>query len=69
MQVFIRHTRRADKQVYCTRGVEIFCDMHGIDFRDFVRNGVDAQVLIDTGDTMALRVVEAARLELENGAK
>jgi len=34
---------------------------HGLDWRDFVRNGIDADKLTATGDAIALRVVEEAR--------
>lgn len=46
---------------YCRgKGAEWFA-RHGLDFRDFVRNGIDEQQLLATGDGMALRLVEWAR--------
>ena len=34
---------------------------HGLDWRGFVRNGIDAQVLEATGDGLALALVDWAR--------
>lgn len=33
----------------------------GLDWKDFVRNGIDAETLLATGDAQAARVVEEAR--------
>lgn len=33
----------------------------GLDFRDFIRNGIDAEILLATGDGMAIALVEWAR--------
>ena len=69
MRVYIRHARKAEKRPYCSQGIRIFCKQYNIDYGDFLRNGLDPQVLIDTQDTMALRVVEAARKEYADGAQ
>lgn len=45
----------------CRRGAQAFCERHGIDWMAFLRDGVDASVLIATGDAMALNLVEVAR--------
>ena len=45
---------------YCVKGIKEFCNNHGINFKDMVKNGIDAEVLIKTGDAMALKVVEQA---------
>lgn len=41
-----------------------FFTRHGLSWRDFVRNGIDAEALLQTGDAIAARVVREAR---ENG--
>lgn len=46
---------------FCNKQARVFCEAHGIDWADFVKHGIDAQVLIDTNDALALRVVEHAR--------
>jgi hypothetical protein len=40
---------------------------HGIDWKDFKRNGIDADVLLATGDGFALALVEWARKRREAG--
>jgi hypothetical protein len=49
------------RQGYCHGQARVFFERHGLDWLEFVRNGIDAQRLIDTGDALALRVVEHAR--------
>lgn len=60
LRVYMRHLRAAK---LCAPGAKAWWASHGLDFRDFVRNGIDAQTLIETGDPDALRVVEIARTE------
>lgn len=43
---------------YCTKGVRLFCKKYNIDYNDFRKNGIDSSVLIETKDSMALKVVE-----------
>ncbi len=31
---------------YCVRGIKRFCASNGIDFRDFVRNGIERERLV-----------------------
>ena len=57
-KVELRHLRPAGK---CIRGSIAFCKRHDIDWKDFTRNGIPAKRLIDTGDAMALHLVEVAR--------
>lgn len=58
-----RHCRAAG--MCLTPGVRDFCRNHGIDYRAFINNGINADVLIKTGDAMALQVVAVARAEQE----
>jgi len=52
---------RASKM--CANGTRKFCEKHGIDWKGAVKQGyIDADVLIATGDAMALRVVRQAQL-------
>ena len=50
---------RAAKQ--CSRGARAFFERHGLDWQDFLENGVPAEKLLETGDAMAERTVEVAR--------
>lgn len=45
---------------FCNRGGRLFFERHGLDWSDFIKNGVDAEALRATGDAMALAVVEEA---------
>jgi hypothetical protein len=46
---------------FCARGARAWFASHDLDWTDFVRNGIDAQRLLDTGDGLALILVEHAR--------
>ena len=45
----------------CVNGTRTWFARHDLDFRVFLREGLDADTLLATGDAMALRVVEHAR--------
>ena len=49
----------------CSRGTRAFFLARGWDFQEFLKNGLDEEFFIKTGDAMALQVVEVAR----NGRK
>lgn len=46
---------------YCRNGAKALAKRHGLDFRDFVRNGIEAETLEATGDAFALALVAWAR--------
>lgn len=46
---------------YCRNGARALAKRHGLDFRDFVRNGIEAEALESTGDAFALALVAWAR--------
>ena len=46
---------------YCNNGARKFFERHSLDWSDFVKNGVSEEQLINTGDAMALQLVEFAR--------
>lgn len=56
--VTMAHIRKARM---CSRGTRAFFQRHGLDWDSFLREGVPARALADTGDAMALQVVEVAR--------
>lgn len=63
MIVRIEHARRipgANGKGYCSRGMRLFFAKHGLSYSDFISNGIDAELLIATGDEMALAVVKEA---------
>lgn len=45
----------------CSGGARGFFKRHNLDWSDFLKNGIPAERLIETGDAMALQVVEVAR--------
>ena len=57
MKVKIKHCRQLQ---YCMPGVKKFFLDHDLDWRGFVREGCEPQILLETGDVMAKRVVEQA---------
>jgi hypothetical protein len=65
--VTIDHVRAAG---LCVHGTRTWFARQGLDFRAFLREGINADVLLATGDAMALRVVECARQQAtqEEGA-
>lgn len=46
-------------------GARPFCQRNGINFRDFMRNGIHASELLETDDAMAIKVVRT--LEARGG--
>lgn len=53
------------KTGHCTRGAKLWFQKYGLDFRDFVQNGIEADVLLATGDQLAQQVVDAKRAKQE----
>jgi hypothetical protein len=56
----MRHIRAAK---LCSPGVRVWWKQQGFDWNDFLTNGIEAERLIETGDPVAMRPVEAARAE------
>ncbi|TCP08397.1 hypothetical protein [Caldimonas thermodepolymerans] len=56
--VTIAHVRAAG---LCVHGTRTWFARQGLDFRDFLAQGLPASVLLTTGDAMARRVVEVAQ--------
>ena len=54
------------KAGYCASGARRWFEAHNLDFKDFIANGIEAEVLLATGDAMAERVV-AMKQERERG--
>lgn len=55
----------------CSRGARDFFVRHGLDWSAFLREGIDEELLLNTGDPMARAVVQVAREreEKEHGRK
>ncbi len=52
---------------YCPRGIRAWFVGHGLDFRDFLRNGIDEEVLLSLGDAQADRVVSRSKKRRSDG--
>lgn len=62
----VRFTMRHIRQCkMCSRGARDFFVRHGLDWSEFLREGLPVAALEQTGDAMALQVVAAARAEQE----
>jgi hypothetical protein len=62
MRVYLHHVRSIPvpgrRDGYCVAGCRAFAERNGLDMRQFARFGIDAEVLLATGDAMAVRIVE-----------
>lgn len=67
VRVYLRHLRMAKPRSICHDGAKRWWAKKGLDWEDFVENGIDGQVLTDTGCGLARRVVKAAEVEAESG--
>ena len=45
---------------FCASGVEAFFKREGLDFEDFLQNGIDADTFLATGSVFARKCVNAA---------
>lgn len=62
LRITVTDTRLAD---HCVRGVKEWFEHYNLDFRDFLKNGIDAETFLATGDALAARIVEL-KLERES---
>lgn len=62
VMVTMKHIRQCKM---CSRGARAFFDRYGLDWSEFLRSGLPAEDLEQTGDAMAIQVAAAARAEQE----
>lgn len=60
IKVTMRHVRKCKM---CSRGARSFFERHGLDWTEFLKQGVPVEDLEQTGDAMAIQVAAAARAE------
>ena len=64
MKITMQHVRNVKgfsrRGGFCARGIRAWADRMGLDYADFVKNGIDEEVLLATNDPMALAVVRQA---------
>ena len=46
---------------HCVAGARDWFNRHGLDFRDFIRNGIAEEDFLTSGDTIAVEIVKATR--------
>lgn len=64
MRVTISDVRKTG---HCVLGIRGWFESHGLDFPDFMRNGIEAEKLLATNDGIARRVVSLVE-QREKGA-
>lgn len=42
---------------HCVRGAKTWFEARGFDYRKFLREGIDEQTLLDTGDALAEEII------------
>jgi hypothetical protein len=52
---------------FCNRGARQFFERHGLDWSDFIKNGLDASRVEHIDDAMLRQVVAAARQREQKG--
>ncbi|AIM40625.1 tail assembly protein [Vibrio phage VpKK5] len=57
MQITMSDVRRVH---FCSRGARAFFERYGLDWNEFVKNGLPEEAILATGDQMGKDVVEAA---------
>lgn len=55
--VTMKHVRQAGM---CSSGARKFFESRGLNWSDFLKNGIESEKIVATGDGMALKVVEVA---------
>jgi hypothetical protein len=67
VKITMQHVRRvrgfSRRDGFCAKGVRRWFAMHDLDYPDFLKNGIDEEVLLATNDPMALATVEQAHGE------
>ncbi len=57
MTITMQHCRELG---YCAFGVRRFFREQGLDFRDFIKNGIDEETLAKTEQGLAIKLIEHA---------
>jgi hypothetical protein len=61
----VRKTTGFSRRVgLCARGTRAWFKKYNLDYSDFLKNGIDEEVLLSTGDAFAVAVVEQAHGKL-----
>ena len=63
----LRYLRQHDTAGFCIPGLKKWAESHGLDFKDFVRNGIKASQLLATGDGLAEMIIARMKEEKRHG--
>jgi hypothetical protein len=55
------------KTGHCVAGARDWFFRHDLDFRDFIRNGIEEEKFLASGDVIAAQIVQATRDRRGNG--
>lgn len=61
---FIVTSRALQAKGFCVSGVRAWMGGHAIDFKDFLKNGIAASRLLETGDALGVKAVELLEADL-----
>lgn len=53
--------------MFCVSGARTWARRHNLDFRDFLKNGIDSEKLLATGCGLAKQIVERVEKEAQDG--
>lgn len=67
VHVHHRHLGQLTPRAICDSGAKKWWSRKGLSWSEFIHGGIPGQVLLDTGDAVARRVVRAAEAERDNG--
>jgi hypothetical protein len=62
----VRHCDLAASR-FCNRGVRVFFERHGLDWSDFLKNGIDADLVRHIDDVMLVQALERAEQREKEG--
>jgi len=46
------------RELHCSRGIRRWFESNNLDFKAFLKDGIEAKTLYETGDALALRIIE-----------
>jgi hypothetical protein len=61
--VRVRHIRQAG---YCASGTRAWFERHGLNYMEFLKNGLPAEAILARDDHLGNEVVRMARIERDN---
>ena len=60
--IFLRHLKQADSNI-CHKGGRKWFKSNGLDWNDFVENGIDSKKLYNVSDSIVEKIIKVAESE------